>query len=164
MIRCLFSKPKVIFGDSHMQGATEEGQKISCYIPVRNLRRYGWLGWLFKRNDAIECRIKIEFIMDNKLLYKFVEPWADLPVGKTIPADSSYNDFLIASIGWDGHISLSGKLGTNASLERYRIPKKAHIIANIKVTSREKVIAKCKWAINIRYKSIDPLQVIRIEV
>ena len=163
MLRLLLSKPKVIFGDSYTQGVSGQEQMLFWYIPVINLRRYGWLGNFFKRNEAIECRVKIEFTMDGKLLYRWVEPWEDSPIGKTLPADSSHNDFPIVSLDWNDNISLpNSHLSTNSNTPPYKIPKQAHIIANIQVTSRKKCIASSQWSIDIDTPSLSPVILRRI--
>ena len=158
MISWLFCKPKVIFGDSYIECKSRQREVIVWYIPVINLRRYGWPGYFWKRSEAIECRVRIEFIMDSNLLYRFAEPWADLPIGKSIPADSFPNGFPIASADWDGNIYLPGTpISTNSPIPPYKIPKQSHIIANIQVTSKKKIIAESKWSMDTNSDFCTPI-------
>ena len=138
MLKWLLSKPKIIFGDSYAEGVSGQHEMMFWYIPVVNLRRYGKLGYFFKRNEAIECCVKIEFFMNNKLLYRFAEPWNGFPIGKTLLANSSPYPFPIASLDWGSNISLPGTpISTNSPIPPYKIPKQAHIIACVQVTSRK---------------------------
>lgn len=164
MLKILFSKPKVIFGGVNIVAAEEEGQLLAWCIPVINLRRYGLLGYFFKRNEAIECRVKVKFSMGNKLLYNFAEHWADSPIGRNLPADSSHHYIpLISKNSRGDNASLVGTpISTNSNIPPYKLPTSTQITADLEVISRKKVIARSRWLIDINLGSIDSIKVSRL--
>jgi hypothetical protein len=163
VLRIIFSKPKIVFGDPHIHGEPEEGQVFTWYIPVINQRRYGILGDFFKRREAIECCVKVKFMRGGKLLFNYAEHWATPPPGKTLPADSSHNNFPLVSLKRDGHVYLVGTPVSTASRPPCRIYCQDCIIAEVQVISRGKCIGskKCYIEVDINSNRVSPLLNVR---
>ena len=164
ILRIIFSRPKRVFGEAHLKAENGQVEDICWEIPVQNLRRYGWFGYFFKRNEAIECRVKIEFIMDDDFLYGPVEPWKASPIGKNLAADSEPHYFPLVATTFDGDIYFPNtQMSTNSKIPPYKIPSDSSIIAYIEVDSRIKPVAKSWWIVDVGPNTFTPSEVERID-
>ena len=171
MFKWLFSKPKIVFGDPYYKAEDGQVENICWEIPVKNLRRYGLWGYLVQRREAVECHIRIEFIMNGKVL-GYAYPWgetipipgAKATIGKTLPANSQPDYFpIVAMTSFCRAVYFPNTLlSTDPVSPTLKIPDEADVVANIEVISRGIRMAKSKWLIKVRQGTSNPMEIKRI--
>ncbi len=150
-------KPKIGFGlDSD----------FCWYIRVQNLRNDRWWGHIFKREAAVDCRVKVRFTkVDGKLIYNYALWWDDSPVGETLEVGSKPHEFPLVFEDAKREIHLAGTPITTASSANppYRLAFPIDVLAYVELSSKKKLIAKSKWLIEVKHSQFTPINVKRLE-
>jgi len=157
ILRIILSKPKLIFGGVRLGAGKDENWIFGYYIPLLSLRRDSWLRHFYKREDIVECSVKVNFFtIQGQILYKYAE-WQL----NTLSPNSLPNEFPLIYISQRKEIALAGTpMETNATLPPYRVPIGEDIIADVKVFSINKPIKKSRWLI---YQENNDYQVRRLK-
>ena len=154
-------KPKIEFGKLGI--GTGFGDNFSSwYIPIRNKRLDGWRSYICKRSEVVECQVQVRFMIGDKVLANAIW-WNDLPVSKTLLADSNWHNIpLVHETDASGELLLLA--GTSAATSKSNIPPhivptETDIMAIVQITSRGEPKGESKWRIYLA-----PLGLIKVTI
>ncbi len=148
ILRIILAKPKLVFNEVRLGAGLDTDWIFGYYISLKSLRRDSWLRHFYRREDIVQCYIKVKFTVEGQILYRYAEHWNDTPVGGTLHPDSNPHEFPLVYRNQRKDIALAGTpMATNAVLPPHRIPIGKEIIAHVKVFSKGKIITRSKWLI-----------------